>query len=327
MELKKREADYCNLKFVLTFLVVYGHLIEGRLEESAFLTQVYRVIYMVHMPLFVFLSGFFMKGEMRCRQQMKQMLLYYTALQTGITIWAALFSEGEYSVLVPVWHLWYLLSLGCMAAVGLLWYRCIRRFPKADKKPVKAGVLIFSVFLGCMAGNISCIGRFLSLSRTIVFLPYFLGGLFCPDHISWRKYRGIGAAMLADFVLLYFILGRCIPTDFLYQAAPYDSGMPAEGALCRLLCYFMACSLGLFLLSFIVQRRVWFSRIGADTLAVYLLHAPIVRMLDKIEMTTELFICVSPFVAFYIIFFLHKAFLWTGQMYAIRMTGRRHGSF
>lgn len=58
MELKKRDADYCNLKFVLMFLVVYGHLIEGRMEESVFLTQVYRLIYTVHMPLFLFLSGF-----------------------------------------------------------------------------------------------------------------------------------------------------------------------------------------------------------------------------------------------------------------------------
>lgn len=326
MELKRRDADYCNLKFILMFLVVYGHLIEGRLEESALLTQIYRLIYTVHMPLFLFLSGLFMKGEARCRQQMKQMLSYYIVLQTCIVVWAAVFSEGEYSVLVPVWHLWYLLSLGCMAALGLLWYRFIRRLPKADSGAVKLGVLIFLVAFACMAGDMPFIGRFLSLSRTIVFLPYFFAGLFCPADVSWRKYRGVGMAALVWFGLLYHTLGRYIPTDFFYQADAYGSELLFHGGFCRLLCYGMACGLGLFLLSFTTWRRVWFSKIGANTLAVYLLHAPIVRMFDRVEMPTGLFVCSAPFLAFYIIFFLHKAFQWTGQMYVIRLTGRRHGS-
>lgn len=326
MELKQRDADYCNLKFVLIFLVVYGHLIEGRLEESAFLTQMYCLIYTVHMPLFLFLSGFFMKGEARCRQQMKQMLLYYIVLQGAIVLWAALFSRGEYSVFVPVWHLWYLLSLGCMAAAGWLWYRFVRRFPKADKWAVKIGVLLFAVFFACMAGDMPFIGRFLSLSRTIVFLPYFLGGLFCPDHVSWREYRFAGIAALVWFGLLYCAVGRYIPVDFFYQADPYDDGLFILGAFCRLLCCFMGGSLGLFLLSFTTCRRVWFSKIGTDTLAVYLLHAPMVKLFDKVKLPIRLFIYASPFLAFYIIYFLYRASRWTGQMYAIRQTGRRHGS-
>lgn len=327
MEFKKRDADYCNLKFVLIFLVVYGHLIEGRLEESVLLTQIYRLIYTVHMPLFLFLSGFFMKGEARCRQQMKQLLFYYMILQSLIVIWAALFSEGEYSVFVPVWHLWYLLSLGCMAALGLLWHRFIRRFPKADKWAVKSGVLVFSVLFACKAGDMPFVGRFLSLSRTIVFLPYFFGGLFCPAHISWKKYRGIGIAALTWFVLFYCTVGGQIPTAFFYQADPYDNALLFQGAFYRLICYFMACGPGLFLLSFTTCRRVWFSKIGADTLMVYLLHAPVVRIFDRAKLPAGLFLWVSPFLAFYIIFFLYKASLWTGQMYAIRLTGRRNGSF
>lgn len=123
MKLKQRDADYCNLKFLLIFLVVYGHLIEGRLEESMLCNQIYRIIYTVHMPLFCFLSGFFMKGEAGCLRSMKQMFSYYVILQAAIVIWAALYSKGGYSFFVPVWHLWYLLSLGCMAASGFFWYR------------------------------------------------------------------------------------------------------------------------------------------------------------------------------------------------------------
>ena len=325
--LKQRDADYCNLKFIWIFLVVYGHLIEGRLEESLLFSQIYRVIYAVHMPLFLFLSGFFMKGEAGCLRSARQMFSYYAVLQAAIVMWAALYSKGEYSFFVPAWHLWYLLSLGCMAVVGFFWYRLIAYFPGADSPLVKLIVLSGAVLFACAAGNIPSIGRFLSLSRTIVFLPYFLGGLFCPTGVSWKKYRLWGIAAFAWFGILYCTVGRYIPTAFFYQADPYGAGLLIKGAACRLLCFLLGCSLGLFLLSFTTCRRVWFSKIGANTLTVYLLHAPLVKIFDRVRLPIEVFTCVSPFLAFYIIAFLYKASLWTGQMYAVRMTGRRDGGF
>lgn len=56
---KLRDAQYCNLKLLLIFLVIYGHLIEPGIRNSEVLMVQYRWIYMVHMPLFCFLSGFF----------------------------------------------------------------------------------------------------------------------------------------------------------------------------------------------------------------------------------------------------------------------------
>lgn len=171
------------------------------------------------------------------------------------------------------------------------------------------------------------IGRFLSLSRTIVFLPYFLGGLFCPTGVTWKKYRFLGTAALVWFGMLYCTVGRYIPTAFFYQADPYDAGLLISGAFCRLLCFLLGCSMGLFLLSFATCRRVWFSKIGANTMAIYLLHAPVVKIFEGVRLPVEVFVCVSPFLALYIIFFLYRASLWTGQMYAVRLTGRRDGGF
>lgn len=82
----------------------------------------------------------------------------------------------------------------------------------------------------------------------------------------------------------------------------------------------------MFLLSFTTYRRVWFSKIGADTLAVYLLHAPMVKLFEGVKLPMPVFLYVAPFLAFYIIYFLYRAFRWTGQMYMIRLTGRKHGS-
>ena len=60
METKERDYFFDNLKAVLIFLVVLGHFllpIHGR----NYLVVVKRLIYVFHMPLFVFVSGYFAK--------------------------------------------------------------------------------------------------------------------------------------------------------------------------------------------------------------------------------------------------------------------------
>lgn len=47
-------------KLLLIFMVVYGHLLEGIMDNAEPLMQIYRIIYSVHMPLF--LSGLFLKS-------------------------------------------------------------------------------------------------------------------------------------------------------------------------------------------------------------------------------------------------------------------------
>jgi hypothetical protein len=58
---KNRDPYFSNLKFILIFLVILGHLIEKYIYVNHDLYSIYTVIYMVHMPLFAFISGFFLK--------------------------------------------------------------------------------------------------------------------------------------------------------------------------------------------------------------------------------------------------------------------------
>lgn len=84
VKIRQREAFYCNMKLLLIFMVVYGHLLEGIMDNAKPLIQIYRIIYSVHMPLFLFLSGLFLKNRAGCARQM--------------------------NMDTPVWHLWHLLS-------------------------------------------------------------------------------------------------------------------------------------------------------------------------------------------------------------------------
>ena len=73
----EREYQYDNMKFILILLVVFGHLLEyirGDISEN-----IYR-IYTFHMPVFVFISGYFAKFKKK--KIIFQLLLPYLVLLT-----------------------------------------------------------------------------------------------------------------------------------------------------------------------------------------------------------------------------------------------------
>lgn len=145
LRIKQREAFYCNVKLLLMFMVVYGHMIESMIDNVELLMQIYRVIYSVHMPLFLFLSGLFLKSRTGCLRQAKQILLYYGICQTAVVILGRIAGE-QLRLDTPVWTLWYLLSLASMACVGWCWYAATERWQRLNNGVVKAALLILAVY-------------------------------------------------------------------------------------------------------------------------------------------------------------------------------------
>lgn len=59
MNYMERGYQYDNIKFILILFVIFGHLLEyikGDISEN-----IYRIIYTFHMPVFIFISGYFAK--------------------------------------------------------------------------------------------------------------------------------------------------------------------------------------------------------------------------------------------------------------------------
>lgn len=318
LRIKQREAFYCNVKLLLIFMVIYGHMIESMIDSVEPLAQVYRVIYSVHMPLFLFLSGFFLKSRISCLRQVKQMLLYYGACQSAVVLVGRMLGI-QLSLGIPVWLLWYLLSLSCMAALGWLWYVAAERWEWLNHVVAKIVLLNLAVILACTAGEWSAVGRWLSLSRTICFLPYFLAGMFCPADVNWKNRRAgmAGLIGLAVYLLLYFGPGRAVPTELFYQADSYSTLMLEQGVLLRLICMLLAAGLGLTLLTLVPDRRYVFSKLGTDTLGIYLLHGPIIKILEQMWIPMHVWIAISPFLAMYMIYFLYKLFQWQRPLYSL----------
>lgn len=271
---KLRSAYYCNLKLLLIYLVVLGHLLEPRLSDPE-VYRLYRLIYRFHIPLFALLSGLFLKDSIGCLRQLRRMLPLYLACQTL----AVVLRQARWHT--PWWILWYLLSLCCWLALSALLL-----------KPGRGKWLIFalSILLGCLAGAVPWIGRPFSFSRTLVFFPYFWLGVSLKPDTPWHKLR-------LPALLALPLPHPDVSASMLYQAGPCPP-------LLRLWCYGSALSLGLFILSWTPRRRFPWTRAGADTLPAYLLHGPLAAALQQFPfpaLTAAIFLYLT-----------HKAMRWHG---------------
>lgn len=339
IKIKSRDSGYCNIKVLLMFLVVYGHLIEEKIGESGILLQIYKLIYMVHMPLFVFLSGFFLKGKENSFRQMKKTLIMYVLLQGGLLVityllnWIQanilLFTQNKWVVSkmtmsTPYWHFWYLLSLSVWAGMSYIWHVLIEKVPKLEHWLLKIVLIIGAIALSCYAGGNPNIGRKYSLSRTIVFLPYLLAGIFCPKDIKWKHFHFyvIGIVLGIVSVLVIHKWGRSISYSFLYQAASYGRLSVWLGVERRLICYLIGFCLSLELLIFIPRLRFPFSKVGSNTLGIYICHGFVVKGLQAINLSMSFYLYLAPVVSISIIYFFYKLFQWSTPMYRLSNGGQ-----
>ncbi len=273
--IKIRTAIYCNFKLFLIYLVVYAHLIEPLTAQSTFAAASYRLIYAFHMPSFALLSGMF--SAKHGLKQAKRLLLWYAPLQTA----AVLF--GKTTILTPYWHLWYLLS----SASWILMARICAHFTER-----KWLIFALAVFVGCAAGFVPFVDRTLSLSRTLVFFPYFWLGKCLQPNINWSKYR------LPCFIFALISVGAVFvlpfETPFLYQAASYENLL--SGAMMRFACYILGTVLTVCALSMMPIHRLSCSKAGTDTFYLYIFHAPIVLFLQRYRIVPALCLLVAALI-------------------------------
>ena len=312
-KIKIRESYYCNLKFLLLFMVVFGHWVEPYINYFVWVKSVYRIIYTVHMPLFIFLSGTFLKSPMQAKRQALRFLAYYLIFQT-IAVLTGRALGYSFCLCCPYWHLWYLLSLSLWS----LFVWILEKWGHLSSKPLyfKVGIILLAVGIGCGAGCLPWINRNISLSRTLVFFPYMLAGHICPKGFFKGKHiLGVGA--LLGFSGLYLLFNPHIPTSFFYQAESYGALGQAFGVHLRLICYLMGGFLGVGLLALTPERLFSFSKIGTDTLGIYLCHVPLIKILSLLPLPPFAMVLIGPFSSIWIIYLLGKIFQWRGQLYAI----------
>lgn len=258
-----------NLKGLLIFLVVFGHSLE-LFKDDYFITQVlYVFIYLFHMPAFVFVSGYFSKNLDKARSTaFKSFLLPFIIFNIIWNLIAAIatWNIQQFSFLTPGWALWYLMSM-------FFW----RIFLK-DLVKIKY-ILPISFVVGLGAGLFSEFNGILSLSRTLVFFPFFLIGYKTSENKLFRLKKptrlfSFAITLLTLSFAIFICYYKVFPIEFLYGSDAFKSyTVPLWlGLISRMLLYIIGFSFVFVLANIMPARETFFSKVGRNTLPIYILH-------------------------------------------------------
>jgi len=268
---RQRNYKIDNIKTILIFLVVFGHMM-----ELVSVKQIYLVIYSFHMPAFIFVTGYYAK--FRPRKILLELIMPYVLFQTLYLLFDGYMKSKPvvFQFTTPYWLMWYLLTI----IIYYLLLPCIR----ADSIMHKLPVVILSIAISLLAGFDSTIGYYMSLSRTLVFLPFFvLGNYIGQDKIHsviLGKWYGKAMVLLGVILSSYYIITAKITPAMLYGAYSYEKAEFGLAGRAILLLVAMIWIIALFQFVPNIKLPV-FSNLGKGTFSVFLIHGFIQRWLRK----------------------------------------------
>lgn len=273
---KVRDSYFDNYKAVLIMSVVLVHSIT--IFKSSFLPYAYirDFLYIYAMPGFSFVSGYFCRKsdfKKNCRSLLVPYLImqFVTILFTRF-VWRM---PWEKSILMPKFALWFLISL-------LIWRTVL---PVVKDIP---GILMMSFVLGVLFGYEVYAGGILSISRTVVFFPFFLMGHFFKKEPLMKFAQKWQAKLLAVIliVVIFFLVrenSEWIPHKLLMGSVRYREieGIAFGWAWLWRIGYYMVCTLFIYLLAILMPaKKTFFSHVGQHTMPIYLSHTLIMRTIS-----------------------------------------------
>jgi fucose 4-O-acetylase-like acetyltransferase len=236
------------------------------------------------MPLFVFISGYFSK-KVNAKSALKLIFIYLVFQAISLIAHG---QSGLVSLFIPQWSLWYLQSL--------FFWRCLVLVLKTKRARL---VISISVVMGLLIGMVPIAGQVGSLSRTFIFLPYFLMGYYCDkSHLQTIKLklepivsRGL---LMASILFSYILVLNLNPSvKFLYGSTSYQAlGVGNwQGILIRLVCYALGIIASLLILSVINNKKSVITIFGRKSLRIYLVHIYIIEVFEYLmEMSNVKFV-------------------------------------
>lgn len=104
-----RNVYFDNLKGFLILLVIIGHTLEPLIDKFLNLRALYIFIYLFHIPMFVFISGFFSHKK----SNIGKFLLYFIIFEWvyRLLFWGLFNQNVLTNPTTPTWIMWFLSSL------------------------------------------------------------------------------------------------------------------------------------------------------------------------------------------------------------------------
>jgi fucose 4-O-acetylase-like acetyltransferase len=283
-----RDSYFDNAKFILIFLVVFGHFLRSFINDHVLFQSLYVTIYTFHMPAFIFIAGYFAKGSASkgyIWNVFKKLIIPYLIFQLIYSIYHYNTESKQVfgaEMFDPYWSLWFLISL-------FFWNILIILFKTMDWK---LGIII-SILISISVGYIDQVTNYLSLSRTIVFFPFFLIGYYASsDHVSILQKNKVRilALLILGLTFSFFTIWNEFSYEWLFGSKPYSyfEVELIKGPLIRLAIYFLSFVMMLSCLSLIPTKKLFFTNLGTRSLYVYLLHGAFIKTFRDSELKSTL---------------------------------------
>lgn len=271
---KQRNYKIDNIKAILIFLVVFGHMME---LFSA--RKIYLIVYSFHMPAFIFVTGYY--ARFRPRKILLELIMPYVLFQTLYQFFDRYILNNTTDEFVlqyttPYWLIWYLFAI--------IIYYILLPVIKTDNTKRKLQIVMLSFAISLLAGYDNTIGYYMSLSRTLVFLPFFVLGNYIGDenieHFILKKRHGKAVLLFGVIVSSYYIMTCHVSAGMLYGSYSYEKagfGLPK-----RALLFIISIIWILALFHFIPNIKIpIFTDLGKGTFSIFLLHGFCIRLIGK----------------------------------------------
>lgn len=266
MKVKERIPLFDNIKIVLIILVLFGHALEEISLENGY-GIIRACIYSFHMPVFIFISGYFSGGggASESKKIIVNCGIPYFIFNTIYVIW----TERTFfvNVFLPRYIFWYFFSL-------LIWRLSIN-----DLKKIK-GLLLWALLLGLYIGAIREADRFMSISRIIAFFPYFIIGSMLDEERVRQirrvpKWYAILVSLLMVSTVILLHINSLVPVKSYENIQCYNaSGMSnLQGVLIRIFSYGVGFMAILCMINLISDKKRWYTKYGSRTAAIYVASA------------------------------------------------------
>ena len=277
-KIPEREYFVDNMRFILIFLAVLGHLLTIA-EPFAGSKFLYKVIYSFHMPAFIFVFGYYAKFNIK--RIVFHWLVPYVCFQTFLFTFYRLVLglDTKLQYINPFWSLWFLLT--CMV------FQLVLPLINTNDKKKQLFILLGSICAALLIGYVDFIGKVLSLSRIFVYFPWFLMGVYLHMNGGFSSIFSTKKTTMKWFVCslvgcvlsVLFMYNFNIKDRMLYGSHPYS--VSGQTIWVRGIVMIITFSWIVLLCSstklFASKRIPLITYIGQCTLAIYLLHGYILK--------------------------------------------------
>lgn len=273
--MENRDYFYDNIKGLLIITVVICHFLGYCMTKSdTAMRSLVLFIYYFHMPLFIFVSGYFSKNPEKCRENaFRSLFMVFLVAQIFWVVFKYLTNGSTYYIqhfLDPGYAIWYIVSL-------FFWRICLKDILKLRH------ALVISFLLSPLIMFVPEGSTVLALNKTIGFLFFFLLGHYATtEHLNrfrrLPKYLGLlGLALIfgATFLLIHTGIlpyGRTkaiFMHTLLLGEGTSNIWLSLGGYYLSLLVSLVT---GICVLIATPEKKTFFCSIGEDTLPLYLSH-------------------------------------------------------